>query len=85
VWKITGGPARVLGLTDRGVLREGYCADVTIFDPATILDRATFADPSQYPDGIPYVILNGVLVVDGGEYTKATPGRVLRRRGDAVR
>jgi N-acyl-D-aspartate/D-glutamate deacylase len=85
VWKITGGPARVLGLTDRGVLREGYCADVTIFDPATILDHATFADPSQYPDGIPYVILNGVLVVDGGEHTKATPGRVLRRRGDAVR
>jgi N-acyl-D-amino-acid deacylase len=85
IWKITGGPARVLGLTDRGLLREGYCADVTIFDPRTIADRATFDEPSQYPIGIPYVIVNGVLIVDHGEHTKATPGRVLRRGADGVR
>jgi N-acyl-D-aspartate/D-glutamate deacylase len=85
VWKMTGGPARVLRLADRGLLREGYRADVTIFDPAVIIDRATFDEPSQYPDGIPHVIVNGVPVVDGGDHTKATPGRVLRRDADGVR
>jgi N-acyl-D-aspartate/D-glutamate deacylase len=85
LWKITGGPARVLRLADRGLLREGYWADVTIVDPAVIVDRATFEEPSRYPDGIPYVMVNGVLVVDRGEHTKATPGRVLRRGADGVR
>jgi N-acyl-D-aspartate/D-glutamate deacylase len=84
VWKITGGPARVLGLADRGLVREGYRADVTVFDPATVTDRATFDEPSRYPEGIPYVVVNGVMVVDGGEHTGATPGAVLRRRGRVV-
>jgi N-acyl-D-aspartate/D-glutamate deacylase len=84
VRKITAGPARVLGLVDRGLLCEGYRADVTVFDPATVIDRATFDDPGRYPDGIPYVVVNGELVVDGGEHTGATPGLVLRRRGHAV-
>jgi N-acyl-D-amino-acid deacylase len=85
LWKITGGPARVLRLADRGLLREGYWADVTVFDPTVIVDRATFEAPSRYPDGIPYVMVNGVLVVDGGDHTKATPGRVLRRDVEGLR
>jgi len=79
VFKMTGGPAAALGLADRGLLREGYRADVTVFDPATIIDRATFEEPHQYPVGISTTIVNGVVVVDGGGHTGARPGRVLRR------
>lgn len=79
VRKMTGAPAGILRLVDRGLLREGYRADVTIFDPATILDRATYQDPHQYPSGISTVIVNGVVVVDAGRHTGALPGKVLRR------
>ena len=79
VFKMTGGPAGALGLIDRGLLREGYRADVTVFDPATIIDRATFEEPHQYPAGISATIVNGVVVVEGGSHTGALPGRVLRR------
>ena len=79
VHKMTGAPARVLGLVERGLLREGYWADITTFDPATIIDRATYDDPHRYPRGIPTVVVNGVVVVDSGEHTGALPGRVLRR------
>jgi N-acyl-D-aspartate/D-glutamate deacylase len=79
VRKMTGGPAAVLGLADRGLLREGYRADVTVFDPATVIDRATYDAPHQYPLGISTVIVNGVVVVDGGQHTGALPGAVLRR------
>ena len=72
-------PARRLGLTDRGKIAEGLVADVTIFDPATVKDRATFTAPHQYPDGIPYVLVNGVPVVEAGVFTSHRPGRVLRR------
>ena len=78
VRKMTGGPAGSLRLVDRGLLREGYRADVTVFDPATILDRATYQDPHQYPSGISTVIVNGVVVVDAGRHTGALPGKVLR-------
>jgi len=79
VYKMTGAPARVLSLTERGLLREGYWADVTTFDPATIIDRATYEDPHRYPRGIGTVIVNGAVVVDAGEHTGTRPGRVLRR------
>lgn len=79
VRKMTGGPARVLRLLDRGLLREGYRADVTVFDPATIIDRATYEDPHRYPLGISTVIVNGIVVVDAGQHTGALAGRVLRR------
>src|SRR5258705_397960 len=59
VFKMTGGSAAALGLADRGLLREGYRADVTVFDPATIIDRATFEEPPQYPAGISTTIVNG--------------------------
>jgi len=79
VFKMTGGPARVLGLADRGLLREGYRADVTVFDSATIVDRSTFEEPHQYAAGLAATIVNGVVVVEGGAHTGARPGRVLRR------
>jgi N-acyl-D-amino-acid deacylase len=79
VRKMTGGPAGILRLLDRGLLREGYRADVTVFDPATIRDRATYQDPHQYPSGISTVIVNGVVVVDDARHTGALPGKLLRR------
>jgi len=56
-------------------------ADITTFDPQTIIDKATFENPSQYPEGIPYVIVNGVIVIDKGRHSGAKPGRVLYGRG----
>jgi len=81
---MTGGSAAALGLTDRGLLRAGYRADVCIFDPHAVLDRATYADPHQYAVGIATVIVNGVVVIDAGEHTGQLPGKVLRRGRDFV-
>ena len=77
VHKMTGMPARRLGLKDRGLLRPGAAADVTVFDPATVRDESTYADPHRYPVGIPYVIVNGTVVVDAGRMNAAGTGRVL--------
>jgi dihydroorotase/N-acyl-D-amino-acid deacylase len=78
VHKMTGMPAARLGLADRGRLREGAFADVVIFDPATVSDRATFESPHQYPGGIDFVFVNGMTAVDGGRFTDVRGGRVLR-------
>ena len=78
VRKMTGLPAARLGLTDRGRIAEGRMADVTVFDPATVADRATFTEPHQYPAGIDYVIVNGQVTVDAGAMTAVRAGRVLR-------
>ncbi len=78
IYKMTGGSARALGLVDRGLIREGDWADVTLFDPLTVRDTATFDDPHQYAAGIHMVIVNGEVVVEAGEHTGALPGRVLR-------
>lgn len=80
VRKMTGAPAQKLGFKDRGLLREGYKADITVFNPDTVNDDATFTNPQQYPTGIPYVMVNGKLVVSGGEHTGVLPGRALRKR-----
>jgi dihydroorotase/N-acyl-D-amino-acid deacylase len=80
VRKMTGMPAARLGLTDRGCIREGCVADITVFDPATVADKGTFTEPHQYPVGIEYVLVAGQPVVDAGQFTSARPGRVLRRR-----
>jgi N-acyl-D-amino-acid deacylase len=76
--KMTSLPASQIGLTDRGILAVGKAADIVVFDYATIEDRATYLDPHQFPVGIPYVLVNGVPVVDQGVQTSALPGRVLR-------
>jgi N-acyl-D-aspartate/D-glutamate deacylase len=76
--KMTGMPAAKLGLRSRGVLREGYFADITLFDPEAVSDQATFEDPHRYPTGIPYVIINGNVVVDAGQFNSRPAGRILR-------
>ena len=81
IHKMTGLPASNVGLKQRGLLRPGYFADVTIFDPKTVIDRATFEEPNQYPVGINFVIVNGQIEVDNGERTPALAGRVLRGPG----
>jgi N-acyl-D-aspartate/D-glutamate deacylase len=81
IHKMTGLPAANVGLKERGLLREGYFADITIFDPKTVIDRATFEEPNQYPVGINYVIVNGQIEVDNGQRTAANSGRVLRGPG----
>jgi N-acyl-D-amino-acid deacylase len=83
--KMTGGAARALKLRDRGLLKEGWRADVTIFDPADFKDRATYAEPHRYPTGArTTVIVNGVVVVEDAHHTGATPGTVLRRSADGT-
>ncbi len=81
VHKMTGLSAAKVGLHDRGLLREGMFADVTIFDPQTVQDRTTFDAPNQYPVGINYVIVNGQIEVDNGKHTAALAGRALRGPG----
>jgi len=76
--KFSALPAQRLRLTDRGVLKQGMWADVVIFDPATIHDRATFDKPNQLSEGMEYVLVNGVPVIDQGQMTGNLPGRVLR-------
>lgn len=78
--KMTGMPARRLGLADRGCLRAGCAADVTVFDPATVADKGTFTNPHQYPVGIEWVFVAGQAVVADGKFTAARPGHVLRRK-----
>jgi N-acyl-D-amino-acid deacylase len=83
VRKMTGATAQALRLRDRGLLKEGFRADITIFDPADFKDRATYAAPHQYPSGTrTTVIINGVVVVEDARHTGATPGMVLRRTPD---
>jgi N-acyl-D-amino-acid deacylase len=79
--KFTALPAQRLRFTDRGVLKAGMWADVVIFDPATIQDRATFDNPNQLSEGMEFVLVNGVPVIDQGKMTGAFPGRVLRGQG----
>ena len=72
-------PAKGIGLPGRGLLRDGFKADIVVFNPATVKALATKKDPKQYPEGIEYVIVNGQVVIDCGENTGALPGRSLRR------
>lgn len=72
-------PAQRMGLQDRGMIRTGMWADITIFDPDTIEDKATVDNPRQYPKGIPYVLVNGQIAVREGRFTGALTGKVLRK------
>ena len=82
VRKMTYAPAARLGLAERGLLRDGYAADLVVFDPARVRSNATYEDPRRYPDGIEFVAVNGTLVVDAGVHSGALPGRALRSRRD---
>ena len=81
---MSGLPARIIGLEDRGLLREGFKADVVIFDYERLRDRATVLEPDLYSEGVDYVMVNGVLTIDNGEFTDALPGEVVRRAGRPV-
>lgn len=77
--RFTSQPARIIGLQDRGILREGFAADIVIFDPDTIIDQATFENPRQYNIGIDKVIVNGEIVIDGDQAFRKSVGKVFRR------
>lgn len=78
--KMTSMPAQRLGIRDRGLVREGMWADLCVFDPETVIDRATYDDPHQYPEGIEYVFVNGQKVIEHGEHTRVLAGKVLRKK-----
>jgi N-acyl-D-amino-acid deacylase len=80
VHKMTGMAAARLGLSDRGIVKPGAFADLAVFDPLTVKDESTYADPHRYAAGIPYVVVNGAVVVDGGRMSAARPGRILTPR-----
>jgi len=82
VRKMTAMPAERMGLRERGQVRAGWFADLVVFDPATVADRATFEEPHQYPAGIDFVLVNGRVTVDEGVYRDLRAGRVLRRGRD---
>jgi len=71
--------AAKIGIQDRGLLRPGFYADITVFDPLKVNDLATYTEPLQYNEGIQYVIVNGKLVLNAGEHTGVRSGRVLRK------
>ena len=77
VKKMTSVTATRFSLVDRGVIREGVWADLVVFNAHTVADKATYTDAHQYPEGISYVIVNGVVVIDKGRHTDALPGQVL--------
>jgi len=77
--RMTSLPARTFGLRDRGLVREGMAADLVVFDPARVDDKATYAKPHQHSVGFDYVLVNGKLVVDGGKLTSARPGQTLKK------
>ncbi|MGD2201283.1 MAG: amidohydrolase family protein, partial [Candidatus Bathyarchaeota archaeon] len=83
VRKMSSLGAQRIGLTDRGLIAKGMWADIAIFDPKTVIDKAEYTPPEKsilYPEGIPYVIVNGVITIDGGEHTGALAGKILRKR-----
>jgi N-acyl-D-amino-acid deacylase len=82
--KMTSLPAQTFGFRDRGMIREGFAADIVIFDDKTIMDQATFDNPHQYPLGISYVLVNGVVVMTNNQMTDARPGVALRGAGSAL-
>ncbi|MFA9375289.1 MAG: amidohydrolase family protein [Lachnotalea sp.] len=79
IYKMTGKAAHALGIKERGVLKVGYYADITIWNPDTINDKGTFENPKQFPEGIEYVLVNGEIAVDHAKYTKMRKGMVIRK------
>jgi N-acyl-D-aspartate/D-glutamate deacylase len=85
VRKMTSLAAQRVGISNRGLLKPGMYADITVFDPNTIIDRSTYENPAQLATGVSYVLVNGVPVVENGQVTAALPGRALRGPGYASR
>jgi len=83
--KMASLAAQRVGINDRGLLKPGMFADITVFDPSTVIDQSTYENPAQLATGVSYVLVNGVPVVDGGRVTAALPGRPLRGPGYQVR
>ena len=81
VRKMTSLPAAILGLTDRGQIKAGLAADIAVFDPARVAETNSFEKPKSYAVGVPYVIVNGAVVIDKGQHTGARPGKALRGKG----
>jgi len=81
VRKMTSLPAQILGLQDRGQIRQGFAADITVFDPVKVHETNSFESTKSYPEGIPYTIVNGIVVIDGGKHTGARPGKALMGHG----
>ncbi|MBT30481.1 MAG: aminoacylase [Thalassobius sp.] len=81
IYKLSGLSAEKLKIAERGKLLEGYFADVVIFDPEKIIDKATFTEPHQYAEGVEYVFVNGTLVLENGKHTGATPGKFVKGPG----
>jgi N-acyl-D-amino-acid deacylase len=81
IYRLTGFPAFNLKLKKRGIIFPGYYADLVIFDPATIKDKATYEQPHQYAEGVHHVFVNGVQVIKDGEHTGAKPGRFVKGPG----
>jgi len=79
--KFTALPAARMRLADRGVLKKGMWADIVVFDPETVTERATFESPNQLSEGMQYVLVNGVPVIEDGKMTNALPGKVVRGPG----
>ena len=79
VKKMASGPCKKIGIRERGVLQRGFYADIAIFDPENVMDKATFADPVQYPTGVAYVIVNGQVTVEEGRHTGRKSGQVLKK------
>jgi N-acyl-D-aspartate/D-glutamate deacylase len=79
--KMTSLPAQILGLTDRGQIHPGFAADVVLFDPAKVRETNSYEKPKSYPEGIPYVLVNGGVVIDKGQHTGARPGKVIYGKG----
>ena len=81
VRKMTSLPAQILGVRDRGQIREGFFADLVVFDPARVAETNSFERPKSYAAGVRFVLVNGAVVIDRGEHTGARPGRVLYGHG----
>ena len=79
VRKMTSFPANKLGLSDRGLLREGMIADIVIFNPTRVVDEADYIHPKQFPRGIHYVLVNGKIAIANGKNLRTLHGRVLRK------
>ena len=79
IYKMTGGPALKLGLKDRGLVKENFWADLIVFDPKKIIDKATFENPYQYPGGIEYVFVNGKMAIEKGIYLGEKAGKILKK------